>query len=592
MQKNDKNQLGALCYEDGVFFRVWAPFAKAVSVSGSFNDWSRTVLQNENNGYWSGDVAGAKAGQEYKYVIDTGGGEIYKNDPRALQLTSSAGNSVIVNPSFNWNQDQFERAASNQIVSYEMHIGTFNRPDPSVSGTFATAAEKLDYLADLGINMIEIMPVASMAVEQKWWGYTPDFIYAVESTYGGRGQFMEFIKSAHERGIAVVLDVVYNHIGPSNNDLWQFDGWSQDGKGGIYFYNDWRSKTPWGDTRPDYGRPEVRRYILDNIRMWLVDFHLDGLRVDSTIYIRNAHGFNDDPGSDIAEGWSLLREMTDLTHQLKPSAITIAEDVGANSYLTRSPADGGAGFAGQWEVNFPRILRNALDSVNDSDRNIGAIADALLKNYNGDVFQRVVYSDSHDSAANGGARLSEEISPGNPTSVFAQRRNLLASAIVLSCPAIPMLFQGQEFMQGGSFNDWQALDWQNTDKFAGIVLAHKHLISLRKNTAGVSKGLSGQSVKIIHYDENNKVLAYHRWDQGGPGDDVVVIVNFSNNQLNVYQLGFPRSGIWNVRFNSDWKGYSPEFSDEIIDEILVENNVGVTSLAPYSALILSQDSSN
>ncbi len=117
---------------------------------------------------------------------------------------------------------------------------------------------------------------------------------------GGRHGLMSFVKACHERGIAVLLDVVYNHF-YGDSDLWQFDGWSENSRGGIYFYNDERGDTPWGG-RPDYGRPEVRQFILDNITMWLTEYHLDGLRVDSTIYMRNTEGHDTDPEHDIPEG--------------------------------------------------------------------------------------------------------------------------------------------------------------------------------------------------------------------------------------------------------------------------------------------------
>lgn len=588
MDKQSKKDVGAIAHKDSASFRVWAPFAEAVAVTGSFNNWSKTPMTSEGDGYWYVEVEKAAPGQEYKYVIVNSGREMYKNDPRSLQLTTSAGNSVIVSTDFDWSEDNYKLPALNEQVIYELHIGTFNRLDPSTPGTFERAVEKLDYLAELGINVIEIMPVSSMPMD-RGWGYAADYIYAVESLYGGRRQFQQFVKEAHKKNIGVVLDVVYNHFGPDDNlDLWQFDGWSQDGMGGIYFYNDGRAKTPWGATRPDYGRKEVRQYILDNARMWLTDFHVDGLRVDSTIYIRNIEGHNDDPGNDIPDGWNLLQQMTDLTKKINPSAVTIAEDVGANEYLTKAVSEGGAGFSAQWEVGFPHILRAALDAVNDADRNISDINNALTRRYNGDAFRRVIYSDSHDSAANGGARLSEEIAPGNSTNVFARRRSLIASAVVLTAPGVPMIFQGQEFMQAGSFNDWQALNWNNVEKFSGIVLAHQHLIALRKNKYGTTKGLSGQSVAILHQDENNKVLVYHRWDQGGPGDDVIVVVNFSNSLLSDYRFRFPLSGLWKIRFNSDWKGYSPEFKNTENIDITAEND-GALTLAPYSVLILSQD---
>lgn len=589
MSSLTKKDVGAILHANGASFRVWAPFAEAVAVTGSFNNWSKAPMASEGDGYWHTDIEGAQAGQEYKYVIGANGQELYKNDPRSLQVTTSGGNSVIVDTAFDWEDDSFTPPALNRQVLYELHIGTFNRPDASVSGTFADAAEKLDYLADLGINMVQIMPVNVMPMD-RGWGYAADYIYAVESLYGGRRQFLEFIKTAHQKGIGVILDVVYNHFGPDSNlDLWQFDGWSQDGGGGIYFYNDWRSQTPWGATRPDYGRPEVRQFILDNTCMWLADFHLDGLRVDSTIYIRNVAGHNDDPGSDIAEGWQLLQQINSLAKKIKPSAVTIAEDVGANDYITKPVPDNGAGFSAQWEVNFPHAMRSALDAVHDRDRNLIELKDFVEKRFNGDCFQRVIYSDSHDSAANGGARLAEEITPGNPTSVFSRKRALIAAGIVMTSPGVPMLFQGQEFMQGGSFNDWQALEWENVQKFSGIVQAHKDLIALRHNTGKHTAGLLGQSAATLHLNDDAKVLAYHRWDLGGPGDDVVVVINFSIRAYDDYKIRFPRPGGWKVRFNSDWQGYSPEFKNTAVHEVNVEAEEGSVQLGPYCVLIFSQD---
>lgn len=590
MSGKNKKDVGAIVHRSGVSFRVWAPFAKSVAVTGSFNNWSESPLQSEDDGYWAADIKEAAAGQEYKYVITTDTSKLVKNDPRALQLTTIAGNSIIVDTSFNWGEDQFQPLPPAQHIMYELHVGTFNRSDPATTGTFAQAMEKLDFLADLGITAIELMPIGGMSMEREWWGYTPEYIYAVEVLYGGRHQLMEFVKAAHQRNIAVVLDVVYNHFGPGTGlDLWQFDGWSENGKGGIYFYNDWRSKTPWADTRPDYGRAEVRQFILDNVRMWLHDCHLDGLRVDSTIFIRNAEGHNDDPATDIPDGWRLLQQINTLGRKIKPSALMIGEDMGANAYITKPTSDGGAGFVSQWGVSFPHAIRSVVDAINDADRNINLVLEELGRVFNGDAFQRVIYSDSHDSAANGSARLSEEITPGNPDSIYARQRSLLAATIVMTAPGIPMLLQGQEFMQGGSFNDWQELDWEKADHFGGIILAYKHLIALRKNAYGLSGGLLGQNFQITQVDHDNKVIGYHRWDKGGPRDDVVIVINFGSTHFADYALKFPRKGKWRARFNSSWKGYSPDFKGVDVPEVTVEAEEATFTLPPSCALIFSQD---
>lgn len=585
-----KKDVGALVRSSGVSFRVWAPFAEHVAVTGSFNGWSETEMANENDGYWSVVIKEAKPGQEYKFVIKHGDTYLRRNDPRALHFTTSTGNSVIVDTQFDWGDDNFTPPPVEQQVIYEMHIGTFNRPDPAISGTFQSAIEKLDYLADLGINMIEVMPISTMLMD-RGWGYAIDYIFAVESLYGGRHGFLQFVRAAHRHGIGVILDVVYNHFGPDNSlDLWQFDGWHQDGKGGIYFYNDWRAETPWGSTRPDFGRPEVRQYILDNVRQWAHDCRIDGLRLDSTIFIRNVKGYNNDPGNDLPEGWQLLQQINSIAKKINPALLTIAEDVGGNDYITKPATVGGAGFGAQWELNFPHALREALASNDPAAINLTGISGELGKRYNDDPFQRVIYADSHDTAANGSARFNEVIAPGQADSRFARQQSLLAAALTLTAPGVPMLFQGQEFMQGGSFSDWEGLDWHRAERHAGIIQAYRHLIALRRNLGGVSTGLLGCGFNLFQLDETNKVMAYHRWHNGGPKDDVIVLINFGSRLLKDYVLSFPRNGDWKVRFNSSWRGYSSDFKEIDTTDVAVESGKGSLVIPPSSAIILSQDS--
>lgn len=590
MSGKHKKDVGVIVRKSGVSFRVWAPFADSVGLIGSFNNWSEQAMDSEGDGYWSTVVSGAIAGQEYKFVVHRGNDSYYRNDPRALHYTTTAGSSVIVDTDFDWQDDDFSAPTSDQQIIYELHVGTFYRPDRAVTGTFQDVIAKLDYLAELGVNMIELLPICSMVMD-RGWGYAPDYIFAVESLYGGRHNFLKFVAEAHKRGIGVIVDVVYNHFGPDSNlDLWCFDGWNSNGYGGIYFYNDWRAETPWGSTRPDYGRAEVQQYILDNVKMWALDCHVDGLRVDSTIFIRNAKGTNNDPSTDLPEGWHLLQQVNSLARRIKPSLITIAEDVGDNEYLVKGVGEGGAGFSAQWELGFPFSLRNALWTSELPGIDLTGITSQLTRRFNGDAFQRVVFVDSHDSAANGGARFNEVLAPGKADNVFTRQQSVIAAAIVMTAPGIPMIFQGQEFMQPGAFNDWQALDWQLAEDHAGIVEAHKHLVALRKNAHGVTDGLSGQSINLMHVDENNKVIAYHRWKNGGPKDDVVVVVNFSKYAHKEYVMGFPRNGTWKIRFNSTWRGYSQDFKNVTVPDVTVENGNGTLVLPACSAIILSQDS--
>ncbi len=369
--------MGTILYPGGAAFRVWAPFASAVFAAGTFNQWSTTAnpFASEGNGYWSVDVPGAKIGDEYKFVILNGAQPlIWHKNPYASEVVSSSGNAIIHDPNFDWTGDDFNMPLWNELVIYEMHVGTFNdvHGPGTGPGTFDDILPKLPYLSALGINAIEIMPVMEYPQDYSW-GYNPSQPFAVETALGGPQGLQRFVKAAHAQGIAVFLDVVYNHFGPSDLDLWRFDGWSDaDHDGGIYFYDNDRARTDWGSTRPDYGRPEVRQYIRDNALFWLNKYRIDGLRFDSVINIRTVYG------NDIPDGWSLLQWINNEIRAAQPWKITIAEDLQDDEWITKDTGAGGAGFGSQWESAFVHPIRQAIITANDSDRDMFAVRDAAL----------------------------------------------------------------------------------------------------------------------------------------------------------------------------------------------------------------------
>jgi 1,4-alpha-glucan branching enzyme len=219
--------MGAIVHDAGVAFRLWAPNADAVFVTGDFNDWSEdaTPMAPEQGGTCYADVADAKPGDEYRFLIRNGDAVLSRIDPYACAVTTSVGNAIVVDPRHD-GDDGFEPPPWNELVIYEMHIDTFSRPDEDTGGTFEGAIERLGHLRRLGVNAVQIMPAMEFAGDVSW-GYNPAHIFAVESTYGGPEGLRAFIEAAHRSGIAVILDVVYNHFGPSDLDLWQFDGWSE-----------------------------------------------------------------------------------------------------------------------------------------------------------------------------------------------------------------------------------------------------------------------------------------------------------------------------------------------------------------------------
>ncbi|NLF15360.1 MAG: DUF3459 domain-containing protein [Anaerolineaceae bacterium] len=588
--------MGAILHAGGVAFRVWAPHAQRVSVIGSFNDWDggKHPMQDEGNGTWYANVAEAHIGDQYRYLLTTEHGEFSRIDPYAREVTNSVGNAVVHDPGCAQAENGFHLAAWNELVIYELHVGTFNDEDAgdSLPGQLGAASARLEHLKKLGINAIQIMPVAEFAGDRSW-GYNPAQIFAVDSSYGGPAAFRQFVKRAHQQGIAVILDLVYNHLGPSDLDLWQFDGWSENGRGGIYFYNDDRANTSWGDTRPDYGRGEVRQYIRDNVFMWLEECHVDGLRIDGTAYIRSVHGQEDD--HDLPEGWSLLQWLNVQVAERFPGRITIAEDLRNNPWLTKDVGAGGAGFGAQWDANFVHPIRQAVITPDDAQRSLSAVRDAICYRYNDDAFERVIYSESHDEVASGKARVPQEVNPADPKGWYAQKRSTLAAAMVFTAPGIPMLFQGQEFLEGGWFRDTVPLDWDQRDEFHGIVRLYRDLIRLRLNRDGLTRGLCGQFTQVHHLHDERKVLAFHRWDRGGPGDDVVIVANLHHEPQDGYVIGFPAGGTWRLRFNSDWQGYSDAFAGHPSADVVSEPGPydgfpfhAALSIGPYSVLIFSQ----
>ncbi len=287
--------------------------------------------------------------------------------------------------------------------------------------------------------------------------------------------------------------------------------------------------------------------------------------------------------------------LNDEIRSRQPWKLTIAEDLGADASITLPTADGGAGFGARWEPAFLHRVRDVLTAPEDDQRSVEAIVEALLSGADR-PFGRVIYTESHDDVANGQVRLAEAVAPGDAGNWFARKRATLGSAITLTAPGIPMLFQGQELLEDGWFDDTIPVDWSKSGRFAGIVQLHRDLIALRRNADGWSAGLAGPSIAILRADEDSKLIAWHRWRDGGPGDDVVVVANLSTQPLEDIAVGLPRAGRWRVRLNSDSRLYDEEFGGSIADDLDTldepldgQLQSGLVSVAPYAVVVLSQD---
>lgn len=585
----------------GASFRVWAAHATQVFVAGDFNAWSESAnaLTSTGDGYFQGDVAGAKAGDAYKYSITNGTTKGQRADPRAMRMTGSNGSSVIVDhAAYGWKDGSFTPPPFESQVIYEMHVGTFNvTGTPGLApGTWTSAIARLDHLKTLGINMIEVLPPAEFAGDFGW-GYNPAFPFAPEKAYGTPEELKRFVDEAHARGIGVIVDVVHNHYGRGDltNGMWCIDlDCLGAANGGVYFYIDSKRETGFGP-RPDYSRVEVRDFIVDNTMMWLFDYHADGLRWDSVVNIRRAGAV------DLPEGFALLQRMNDAVDATKPSAIMIAEDLQNDDAINLATKDKGAGFDAQWDPGFNYPMKGVIVAATDAARSMNAVRDALTHAFAGSGFHRVIFTEDHDqvSTHNGAsnARLPQLISPSDAGSFSARKQSTLGAAVLLTAPGIPMLFQGQEFLENleFAFNAKLPLDWSKTATYAGILQMYEDLIRLRKNVDGATAGLTGKHVDVFHLNDTDKLIAYRRWKSGGAGDDVVVLCNWSGRTFTSYEIGFPTAGTWHVRFNGDLKKYSADFAGTPTADVTTtptprdgQPHKGALSIGPYTMVVLSQ----
>jgi len=591
---------GATPYHDGlltgVTFRVWAPNATGVNVPGTFNNWNisgsplgRDLTNGVWNGVWSADVEGVTNGSQYKFYIVNGTG-IWKQDPRARLVTysgSAAGaNSIVYDPAaFNWAGNSFTNPPQNDLFIYEMHVGTF--PASSVPSRFVAATNKLDFLKSLGVNAVELMPVAEFPGDTGW-GYNPAQLFAVENIgYGGQDGLKIFVQACHARGLAVLLDVVHNHYGPSDLEMWNFDGFAGNnalGGGGIYFYqsNTNLQITPYGDTRPNFSSSQVCSFVQDNFTEWLSECHVDGFRWDTPNLMMNGNNGTYIPAAD-----TLIHAINDMIHTNYTGKISISEDV--YNY---------DGFDSAWDTSFPGYFTPVLAAASDSGRDMNVVANAIQYNvrYGGTAgLGRVAFLESHDVVGdlNNGVRLVTAIDSTTPNSYRARKLSTLGAIVTLTSPGVPMIFQGQEMLENQQFSSTRLVDWTKTNTYSGIVQLYRDLIGARRDLKGCTPGLEGDQCSMLWVDNSGKLVAFHRWNSSVPNKDAVVIANFANVNYGSYNLNFPSSGTWYVHFNSDSTNYSSDFGNNgnpVGSSVVAGGSTVQASVAigPYSALILSQ----
>lgn len=539
--------LGANVDPSGVVFRVWAPNATSAKLIGDFAPMG-VAMTPLPGGVFEAKVASAHAGQTYSFVLETPEGELVRTDPYCREI--GAQGCRIVDPNaYAWKAQGFTRATREKSVVYEMHVGSFAVPMGQDHGTYASARDRVASLADLGVNVIELMPVQLSGSGPTQWGYNPQLYCAPKPSLGTLDDLRSLVDEAHAHGIAVWIDTVVNHTdGWSKAPLRCFDGCY--GEKGVYYFGPGAyADTPWGP-RPDYTRKEVATMLVDATKLWMDEIRADGFRWDSVSNIRALDGNGETPG-----GKDLLVSANDAVHAR--GGTSVAEDLKGYAKITDPTKQGGFGFDAQWD-GFGWAVMDTLSIFADDQRDLGTIQGALEGSYDGDAYARLLFTEDHDTVGNGGSRLPDRIDPANPTSWAARKRSMLGAALLFTTPGVPMIFQGQEALATGTFDNKAQPLAAPTAQGLEVRAFYKDMIRLRTNAAGGAGGLSDAKLEVFHRNDAAKVIAYRRY--GASGEDVIVVVNLRNKAYTEYDVGVDDAGPWKVRLDTDWTTYGADFA--------------------------------
>lgn len=608
---NDYVSLGATYLGDErCHFCVWAPLSESVSVHIVTSRERIELLARGDRGYHHGEVMGVEPGSLYFYLLD---GREQRPDPASRHQPQGVhGPSQVVDPrAFTWSDGCWFGPARQELIFYELHVGTF-----TAEGTFAAIIPHLDGLRELGITAVELMPVAQFPGDRNW-GYDSVYPFAVQSSYGGPEGLRRLVNACHKAGLAVYLDVVYNHLGPEGNYLGDF---------GPYFTD--RYHTPWG-TSLNFDGPdsdEVRRYFIENALYWLEAFHIDGLRLDAIHAIMDKRAI------------PFLEELAATVHrraeQLGRRFCVIAESDLNDPRVIQSRVVGGLGLDGQWSDDFHHAL-HALITGEQSGyyqdfATLSLLARAFREGYvytgqysphrrrrHGkrphfcEASQFVVFSQNHDHVGNRarGERLA---------SLVSLEGQKLAAALVLLSPFVPLLFMGEEYGETAPFQyftshsdpalveavrkgrqeEFEAFGWagevpdpQAEATFLRSRLQHElrrqghhrvlyefyhHLIWLRRELPALAD-LNRENLEAVAC-VSEQVLFIRRWS----GNDEVCLIFSIREQERSMTLPVPE-GLWRKRLDTSeerWQGKGSTVPSTIFSpgEVLIELGPGACIL--------------
>ncbi len=596
------------CHEgvEGVLFAVWAPNAERVSVVGDFNRWDgryHPMRVRGMSGLWELFIPGLEAGEIYKFEIRhrDSGVVFVKTDPyaHAFELRPSTA-ARVVDSHYIWKDQAWMTARAQAdwqhapMNIYEVHLGSWQRSEAGQFLRYAELAERLlHYVRDMGYTHIELMPVMEHPLDESW-GYQVSGYYAPTSRFGCPDDFRAFVDVFHQAGIGVLLDWVPGHFPKDDWGLARFDGTP------LYEYADPREgeHRDWGTYIFNFGRNEVRNFLLANACYWADSFHMDGLRVDAVAsllyrdYSRNAGEWipNQYGGRENLEAIAFLREMNVVLNERFPGILTIAEESTSWPMVSRPTYVGGLGFSMKWNMGW---MNDTLSYMQE---------DPVYRRFHQNDLtfsQLYAYSEnfvlplSHDEVVHGKRSLLDKM-PGDTWQRFANLRLLLSYQC--AHPGKKLNFMGNEFAQGREWNCQQGLDWDllQLPWHQGVQWMNRDLAHLYRDLPALHElDFAAEGFAWVDcHDADQSVLSFLRQDREGAF--ILAVFNFTPVLRQNYRIGVPQLGLYREVFNSDAAAYqgsnvgNPPLVAESRSWMGLPCSLNLT-LPPLGALFLQMD---